>query len=209
LRMLVSGSSTNLITGLLVTLLISALFVPSPAGVLIQEVVPNGPADNAGIRQWDVITAINRIPIKVPQNYSNVMSKVTPGTIVLVTVLHDNKEITKNITTESDTSNSSRAILGFIQSFTPYRQNTLGLDQYTSINLFWTFFWIYLFAVNVAILNMFPAFPFDGEKALYYPLASKAKKRKRELRLTLNILGWGLFGLNFALSFWRFGFISI
>jgi len=209
LRMLVSGSSINLVTALLVTLLLSALFVPSPAGVLIQEVVPNGPADEAGIRQWDVITAINGIPIKVPQNYSDVMSQVTPGAPVLVTFLHDNREITKNTTTEPDPSNSSRAILGFIQSFAPYRQNTLGLDQYTGINLFWTLFWIYLFAVNVAILNMFPAFPFDGEKALYYPLASIVKKRKRELRLTLNILGWGLFGLNFALSFWRFGFLSI
>jgi len=205
LRMLVSGSSINLVTALLVTLLLSTLFVPSSAGVLIQEVVPNGPADKAGLRQWDVITAINGIPIYFPQNYSNAMSKVTPGSTVSVTVLHDNREITEPITTEQDPNNSSRAILGIIQSISLYRQNRLGLDQYTGIHLFWALFWIYLLGISLAIFSMLPAFPFDGEKVLYYALANSVKKRKRELRWTLNIFAWGLFVLNVALSFLIFG----
>jgi len=209
LRMLAAGSSTNLITAFLFLLLLTGLFFPSPAGVLIQEVVPNSPADRAGLRQWDVIKAINGNPIHVPPDCSIYMSKVTPGTQIILTVLHDNREIAKNITTESDPNNSSRAIIGFISSFVPYRQNILGLDQYNGINLFWTLFWTFWWGVNVAIFNMFPAFPFDGEKALYYPLASLVKKRKRELRLILNILAWGLYVLNFALSFWLYGLVRI
>jgi len=205
LRMLVSGSSINLVTALLVTLLLSALFVPSSSGILIQEVVPNSPADRAGIRQWDVITAINGRLINVPQNFSDYMSKVTPGTSVTVTMLHDNQEIMKNITTAADPNNSSRPILGIIQSFAPYRQNRLGLDQYTGIHMFWALFWIYLLGINLAIFNMLPAFPFDGEKVLYYTLANLVKKRKSELRWTLNILAWGLFVLNVALSLLIFG----
>jgi len=205
LRMLVSGSSINLVTALLVTLLLSALFVPSSAGILIQEVVPNGPAERAGLRQWDVITAINGRPINVPQNFSDYMSEVIPGTNVTVTMLHDNQEIRKNITTAADPNNSSRPILGIIQSFAPYRQNRLGLDQYSGIHMFWALFWIYLLGINLAIFNMLPAFPFDGEKVLYYTLANLVKKRKRELRWTLNILTWGLFVLNVALSFLIFG----
>jgi len=167
--------------------------------------VPNGPADRAGLRQWDIITAINGTPTYFPQNYSDAMSKVTPGSTVSVTVLHDNREITEPITTEQDPNNSSRAILGIIQSISLYRQNRLGLDQYTGIHLFWVLFWIYLLGINLAIFNMLPAFPFDGEKVLYYTLANSVKKRKRELRWTLNILTWGLFVLNVALSFLIFG----
>jgi hypothetical protein len=56
---------------------------------------------------------------------------------------------------------------------------------------------------------MLPAFPFDGEKVLYYPLANLMKKHTRELRYALNIIVWGLFVLNVALSFWRFGLLAI
>jgi len=208
LRMLAAGSSSNLVTALLVALLMTGLFIPTPAGVLIQEVAPNGPADNAGLRRWDVIKAINGTPIDVRENYSDFMSKVTPGTTIVLTVLHDNREITKDITTEPDPSNSSRAILGLFLGVS-YQPSRLGLDQYSSINLYWALFWIHFLGLGVAVFNMLPAFPFDGERVLYYPLASLVKKRKRELRWALSILAWGLLVLNLGLSVWRYGWFKL
>lgn len=208
LRMLAAGSSTNLVTALLAVLLLTGLFAPSTAGVLIQEVTPNGPADRAGIQQWDVIKAINGTPILGLQNYSDYMSKVKPNTMLNVTVLHANKEESKNITTAADSTNSSQAVLGPFRGY-DYHPNTLGLDQYSGIHLFWSLFWIHLLAISVAIFNMLPAFPFDGERVLYYPLASLVKKRKRELRWTLSIIIWGLLVLNIALNFWRYGLFKI
>ncbi len=208
LRMLASGSATNLITALLVTLMIQGLFVSSSAGVLIQEVAPDGPADTVGLRQWDVIKAINGTTIIVPENYTAYMRNIEPFSAIELTVLHDNTEKPYTITTAADTINSSRAIIGIILGGT-YRPSTLGLDQYMSVNLFLALFWIYLLGVSVAIFNMLPAFPFDGERFLYYPLASLVKKHQRELRLALSIFAWGLIVLNIALSFLRFGLLSI
>jgi len=208
LRMLAAGSSTNLVTALLVTLLMAGLFAPSSAGVLIQEVAPNSPADRAGLQQWDVIQAINGTLIESPQNYSDYMSKVKPNSTIILTVFHDNKNTTKSVETEPDPNNSSRAIIGIVRGGI-YRPNQLGLDQYTGIHLFWSLFWIYVLGVSVAIFNMLPAYPFDGERVLYYPLASLVKKRKRELRWALSVFTWGLFVLNIALSFWRYGLLSI
>jgi len=208
LRMLAAGSSTNLITALLAVLLLTGLFAPSTAGVLIQEVAPNSPADIARLQQWDVITAINGKPILNLQNYSDFMSQVEPNTPLTVTVLHANQEENRTIKTAADPTNSSQAILGLIGGY-DYYPNTLGLDQYSGIHLFWSLFWVHLLAISVAIFNMLPAFPFDGERVLYYPLASLVKKRKRELRWALSIFIWGLFLLNTALNFLRYGFLKI
>lgn len=208
LRMLASGSATNLIVALLVTLMLSGLFLPSSSGILIQEVSSDGPAANAGLRQWDVITAINGQQVLSVQNYSDIMSHVSPGETVELTVLHNNARTTLPIVVAADPNNSSRAILGVILG-SVFRQTRLGLDQYTTVHLYWSFFWIYLLGVSVAIFNMLPAFPFDGERFLYYPLANLAKKRTRELRYALNIIVWGLFVLNVALSLLRFGLLAI
>jgi len=208
LRMLAAGSSTNLVTALLVTLLVTGLFVPTSAGFLIQEVAPNGPADKAGLQQWDVIKAINGTLILSVQNYSDYMSNVKPNTTLIVTVLHANQEKTLPITTEADPTNSSQAVLGPFQGY-DYHTTRLGLDQYSNVNLYWTLFWLYLLGISVAIFNMLPAFPFDGERVLYYPLTHLVKKRQRELRWTMNGIIWGLFIVNVVVNFIRYGFLKI
>ncbi len=207
MRMLGAGSATNLVVALLATLLMTGLFMPVPAGVLIQEVNSNGPANRAGLQQWDVIKAMNGTSINSLEDYTDYMSNVKPGTNLVLTVLHGNADETVSVTTAASPSNRSQTILD-IRS-TNYLPNRVGLDQYTGINLYWTLFWIYLLGVSVAIFNMLPAAPFDGEKVLYYPLASLVKKRKRELRWALNIAVWTLFVLNVALSLWRYGLFRI
>ena len=206
LRMLAAGSSTNLVTALLVTLLTTGLFVPSSAGVLIQEVIPDGPAAQEGLQQWDVIQAINGTQLYISTDIEEYMSNVKPNTTLVITVLHANHVENLTVTTIVKSSNSSIGAIGIIPG-APYRPNRLGLDQYAGVNLFWTLFWIYVLAISVAIFNMLPAYPFDGERVLYYPLERLVKKRKRELRVALSVFAWGLLLSNMFLSFLQFGFL--
>lgn len=203
LRMLAVGSSTNLVTALLVFLLMGGLFGP-PSGVLIQEVTPNSPFEKAGFHQWDVLYAINGQRLVTPMEFYNIMINVTPKTELNLTVLHDNGLVNQNVTTMESPSNGSKGIIGVLPGAS-YCPSVLGLEQYASIHLFLALNWIFLLGVSVAVFNMFPAFPFDGERVLYYPLASLVKKRKKELRQALNILSWGLFTVNVILSLWQIG----
>jgi membrane-associated protease RseP (regulator of RpoE activity) len=203
LRILAAGSSTNLITALLTLLLLSALFA-APTGVLIQETLPNGPVEKAGLHQWDVIYAINETSTLTILDFIKYMNNTKPGDTL---VLNTNKgDIPVNTTSDE----KGRTILGLIPfPFSSFRPDILGLEHYTSVNLFMTLFWVYLVASSVAIINMFPLYPFDGERFLYYPLKRLIGKRKLKLREALNVVFLGLFAGNMVLSFVRFGLISI
>ncbi len=207
IRMLAAGSSTNLVTALLAFLLLSGIFAP-PAGVLIHEVVSGGPMDQAGFQNWDVILAINNQTMFTIDDFYDYMGKVNPGENLTLTVLHANREVKATITTIAGEENKSQAIIGVFQIST-YSPNRLGLDQYTGVHLFWTLFWTHLLSLSVAIFNMFPLYPFDGERFLYYPLEKLMGKNKLKLRKILNVLFLALLAGNMILSFVRYGLIPI
>ena len=208
LRMLSVGSSTNLVTAILTSLLLLGLFAP-PTGILIHETVRDGPVAQAGLGQWDVIQAINNTQITSYGDFYSYMANVTPGQNLKLTVLHNNQVQDLTIKTEPAPDNSSRPIIGILNSWANYQPNRLGLDQYTGVNFYWALFWIYLIALSVAIFNMLPLYPFDGERVLYYPLERLVKKHKKELRISLSAFTLGLFALNIIISLWRYGLFSI
>jgi membrane-associated protease RseP (regulator of RpoE activity) len=208
LRMLSAGSATNIVTALLALILLSGLFA-APAGVLIQDTVPDGPLENAGFGRWDVIQGINGTPIATYPDFTIYMRSVKAGQNLSVTVLHNNRVEQIPIKTAPAPENKSRAILGFSPSLTDYQPNKLGLHQYAGVNLYWTIFWIYAFSFSVAVFNMLPLYPFDGERVLYYPLERFVKKRKRELRISLSAFTLALFALNIIISIWRYGLLAL
>jgi len=207
LRMLAAGSSTNLVSAILTLILLAGLF-PAPQGILIHETLQGGPLDTAGIGRWDVIQAINGSPIVTYSNFSTYMMRVNPGEELTLTVLHDNRVENITVTTLAAEENKSRAIIGFSR-WSEYHPSRVSLEQYTGVNLYWTLYWTYVIAFSVAVFNMLPLYPFDGERVLYYPLERIVKKRKRELRIAVSGFTLGLFALNIILSLWRFGLFAI
>ena len=92
-----------------------ALFLEAPVmrGMLIERVVPNGPADKAGIRGGnrtvnagmrrllvggDVITAIDGEPITDPLSLNVVMNRKRPGDVVTVTLYRGRSKMEVKVT---------------------------------------------------------------------------------------------------------------
>src|SRR5207302_8442748 len=81
------GVGVQAITGELA----ASLNLKDTRGVLINSVEPGGPADKAGLRPGDVITAINGTPAEDPNTLRNKIASTPPGTEVTLTVLRDGR----------------------------------------------------------------------------------------------------------------------
>ncbi len=75
--------------------------LPERSGALIQSVIPNSPAEKAGLRRGDLVIAAENILIEEPKALLDEVEKAKIGKIFLLNVVRDNKEIKVNIKPEA------------------------------------------------------------------------------------------------------------
>ncbi len=78
----------------------SIVQLPERNGALIQSVIPNSPAEKAGLRRGDLVIAAENILIEEPKALLDEVEKAQIGKVFLLNVLRDNKEIQINIKPE-------------------------------------------------------------------------------------------------------------
>jgi Do/DeqQ family serine protease len=71
--------------------LAASLNLPAARGAIVTSVQAGGPAEKAGLKRGDVITAVNTQPVADTNNLRNVIASMAPGTNVTVTALRDGR----------------------------------------------------------------------------------------------------------------------
>ncbi len=66
-------------------------------GAAISEVEPNSPADNAGLKRYDVILEVNGKKVKRPEDLPHMIGAYPPGSKVTLTILRDGKKLKKTV----------------------------------------------------------------------------------------------------------------
>ncbi len=61
-------------------------------GAIVAEVVNSGPADKAGVKEGDVVTAVNGQPVADANNLTMAVSSIAPGSKVTLDILRDGKK---------------------------------------------------------------------------------------------------------------------
>jgi len=97
--------------------LASGLGLKEVRGVLVNSVAPGSPADRAGLRNGDVITAIDGHPVDEPNSLRNRVATTAPDSRVRLSIIRDGKEQQVNaklgeLTAESATPQRSSAGAG-------------------------------------------------------------------------------------------------
>jgi len=72
--------------------LAASLNLPAARGSIVTSVQTGGPAEKAGVKRGDVITAFNNQPVADINNLRNLVASTAPGSNVTLTVLRDNRE---------------------------------------------------------------------------------------------------------------------
>lgn len=78
----------------------SLVQLPERNGALVQSVIPNSPAEKAGLRRGDLVIAAENISIEEPKALLDEVEKAHIGKVFLLNILRDNKEIQINIKPE-------------------------------------------------------------------------------------------------------------
>jgi len=204
LRVFAAGSFTNVVSWFLVFLIASSIFLPTPSGVLVTSLVDGGGAQQAGVPQWSVITVVNGNPVNSVSDLSGIMSRITPGQSVDVRLSNG---LDRMVVTKSDTQNQSRAIIGVITA--NYFPSRIPLSPITGFQVFSAFNWMILILFNVAIVNMLPLFPFDGDRYFATILNMLGVKNTKWPRIAASVISLGLLLMSLVLSFLLFGTIFL
>jgi len=204
LRVFAAGSFTNVATWALVLVLLVALYQPAPTGVLVTGFTNGSPAQTSGLPQWSIITQVNNNATPDVQHLGSYLGSLSPGTNV--TVHLTNPSQTLKITTGKSDTNSSRAIIGVqTANYVPLRYQFLPVTS--SYQLLTAFGWMQLILLGVALVNMLPLFPFDGDRYLDTLLGVLGLKNTKNIRTVASVISLGLLGSNIILSYILFGTI--
>ena len=69
-----------------------------PAGAKIAEIAPGSGADKAGLKQGDLITKVDELPIDGPESLIEAIGRYKPGEKVIITITRDGKQQKINVT---------------------------------------------------------------------------------------------------------------
>jgi membrane-associated protease RseP (regulator of RpoE activity) len=212
LRVFAAGSYTNAVLGIIVVFLlfsfpatISPFYNVVQTGVLIGGAPDNLPAQLAGLRTGDVVSTINGTTISGIVPLRNYMNKVTPGQVVVIGTQRGEFAVR----TQADPSNSTHSLIGIsgLTDNTVYNPKFQFMPRSLPTILLHAEFWMSVVLVSVALINMLPMYPFDGDKFLETTLNVLGLRRTKELRMIANFAAYSLLLLNVGLSFIRFGFL--
>lgn len=70
----------------------ASLGLQNVQGVIVNSVMPNSPAERAGMRQGDVITAFNGSNVVDSNELRNKVASTAPGTVVTLTILREGRQ---------------------------------------------------------------------------------------------------------------------
>jgi membrane-associated protease RseP (regulator of RpoE activity) len=133
------------------------------------------------------------------------MNGIRPGQLIVIGTVRG----AFPVRTAPDPNNATHAVIGIggLTDNIIYQPKSSFLSSGFPTILLHAEFWLSVVLVSVAMINMLPMYPFDGDKFLETGLNAIGIKRTKEIRMTANAIAYSLLLLNVAFSLLRFGLL--
>jgi membrane-associated protease RseP (regulator of RpoE activity) len=212
LRIFAAGSATNIILGIFFIILLAnfpATIAPFynivPSGVQIGSVPPNLPAYSSGLKAGNTVTSINGTTVTGVADLREIMGNVSPGQVIVLGTPNGSYMIK----TTADPSNASHALIGIggLTDLIIYKPKLPLFSSAFPDALLHAEYWLSIVLVSVALINMLPMYPFDGDKFIETSLNVLGVDKAKWVRSAFNVAAYALLFMNVGLSLLRFGFL--
>jgi len=212
LRVFAAGSFTNAVLGILCVFLlfnfagtIAPFYNVVASGVTIGSVPDNLPAHSSGLQAGDIVTSINGTRITGINDLRRYMADVGPGQGVVVGTARGSFTV-KTVVDPNNASHAVMGISGLVDDIVYQPKVPFVSSDFPNI-LLHAEYWLSIVLVSVALINMLPMYPCDGDKFLEATLNVLGIEKTKGIRMVANGAAYGVLLLNVGLSLFRFGFL--
>lgn len=195
LKVYAAGSFTNIVIGLIISMLLLPAISPvlaQPNGIQISGTIQGEGAEGI-LQSNDVIVSLNGEETLTYQKFQEVMSNTAPGEEIPVTVRRDGELIEESILL-SENPNAEGGFLGVELGGNPQKyEQKFPL----AINILIILNWMGLLNLGIGLMNLFPLLPLDGGKIVQDILKEYTNdKTSKIVTYALSVIGLGLILLN-------------
>ncbi|ASJ15923.1 metalloprotease [Thermococcus chitonophagus] len=193
LRVFGAGSLANIIVALIALLIINGIGLAfEPAGVEVNGVIKGSPADGV-LQPGDVIIGINGQNFTTIEEFIKIMNTTRPNQTITMTIVRDGEIKTVKITLGEHPERPGKGFIGIYP--TQYLKSKIGFTR-ALMDLFFTFYWIYVLNVGIGLMNLLPLYPLDGGRMLMDTLTEKFPRIGRPIGYSVAILSLILLIIN-------------
>jgi len=179
-----AGPFSNIIWAFIIFLVITFAAAPAianvlePAGLFVEDVTPDLPAEAAGLQHGDIILGVDSVQVNTTQNFVKYMNTIKPGQTVSI----ETQRGPIQVTTTQNPENASKSHLGvqFKQNIDvksqikeKYGRSPMVLFYFTQL-----LYWILTLNIGIGLINLLPLGIMDGGRMLKIVLDNKIKRKK-------------------------------
>ncbi|MFQ6025570.1 MAG: site-2 protease family protein [Nitrosopumilaceae archaeon] len=187
---------------------IRPFFYDEPLGVPIFSVMEGTGAEQAGLLKGDMITAVNDVPILLPQDFNK--AKLSPGETAVVTIIRDGETLQFQVLVTPSPEDPERGLLGITRAAFPSYSPVVPYYIPWSQEVFMFLLWVWMLSFFIGIFNMLPLPILDGGKFIHTIIDKKmSEKAVNGTMWAVYAFTLSLFILNIVLSVMKSGFITI
>jgi membrane-associated protease RseP (regulator of RpoE activity) len=203
LAVFAAGPFSNILTGMVFLCMILFVFAPATdaiyqsTGIEVTDLEEGGPAMLAGMRQGEVITSIDGVPVDTMKDFTARARRLKPDNIIHIKTKEGGYDFVSG-------NKEDKVHLGvFIKEHNELRPEYAGYEIPAAMFTWFAglFYWLFLLSLGIGLFNLVPIGPIDGGRMMKLASNRMFKSHGPTFFYYISMLFSGLILINIFAGF--------